>query len=707
MTHTDHPARPPAEPSPAERREAPQPPHVPSPPRFGHRPALDALRGLAVLIVVAFHSELGFAKGGYLGVSTFFTLSGFLITTLVLVEHSGSGRLDLRAFWRRRFRRLLPAAVVAIGLVVVLVAVIGDPSTKASIGGDAASSVFYIANWHLLWSGTSYAQLFVSPSPLLHMWSLAVEEQFYVVFPLVVAVLIGWRSGRRSTQARLSLRARLGLFAGITIVLSAIEPALFHFGIDRTYYGTDTRAAEIAVGILLAVLAFPTVAGASVDRPMGRTGRRVLAVISTVAFVSMAAAWASIPETSPLWRDGGFVLYALGSAALVAAGVYVVGPVARLAWLRPLVRLGVISYAVYLVHWPILWVIDLETNWSPLLRFVVTLAASVAVAEVSLRLLERPIRRTGRVAGVPALAAVPVVALLAVVGSVLVTRTAPPPVIDYASAADSVNAAPPPTTQPQVTVPGETATTAPRELQVAFFGDSTALMTAAGFKTAAENDPRVGEVPGKTRLGCGIVLAERTKGVDGRVGSIADICDHWPEEWAAQIAENRPDVAVVMAGPWETFDFQFAGVDGWHHLGDPVADEQIRALLQQAVDELSVDGARVALVTTSHVDRRKPGPGPCACPERLDRWNELLREVAAANPGTVSIIDLEGWLTSVGPAEDEHLRLDGVHFSEETAAEVSERWLIDQVLALPRNSTVTQAPTTTTTSPSPSPSPSP
>lgn len=694
MTHTDHPARSPAEPSRAGQREAPHLPHVPSPARFGHRPALDALRGLAVLIVVAFHSELGFAKGGYLGVSTFFTLSGFLITTLVLVEHSGRGRVDLRAFWRRRFRRLLPAAVVAIALVVALVAVIGDPSTKASIGGDAASSVFYIANWHLLWSGTSYAQLFTSPSPLLHMWSLAVEEQFYVIFPLVVALLIGWRWGRRTTDARLSLRARLGIFAGITVVLSAVEPALFHFGLDRTYYGTDTRAAEIAVGILLAVLVFPTVAGASADRSVGRTGRRVLAVISSVAFVAMAAAWASIPETSPLWRDGGFVLYALGSATLVAAGVYVVGPVARLAWLSPLVRLGVISYAVYLVHWPILWLIDIETNWSPLLRFVVALAASVAVAEVSLRLLERPIRRTGRVAGVPALAVLPVVALIAVAGGVLVTRSAPPPAIDYASAADSVNAAPP-TTQSQVTVPGETTTTGPRELQVAFFGDSTALMTAAGFKTAAESDPRVGEVPGKTRLGCGVVLAERAKGVDGTVGPIAEVCNHWPEEWAAQIAANRPDVAVVMAGPWETFDFQFAGVDGWHHLGDPVADEQARALLQQAVDELSADGARVALVTTSHVDRRKPGPGPCACPDRLDRWNELLREVADANPDKASIIDLEGWLTSVGTVEDEHLRLDGVHFSEATAAEVSQRWLIDQVLALPRNSTVSDAPTTT------------
>ena len=119
-------------------------------------------------------------------------------------------------------------------------------------------------------------------------------------------------------------------------------------------------------------------------------------MVSTAALVAMAAAWASIPETSPLWRDGGFVLYAPGSAAVVAACVHAVGPVGRLGWLKPLVRLGVISYAVYLVHWPILWVIDVETDWPPLVRFVVALAASVAIAEVSLRVLEGPIRRTGR-----------------------------------------------------------------------------------------------------------------------------------------------------------------------------------------------------------------------------------------------------------------------------------------------------------------------
>jgi len=262
-------------------------------------------------------------------------------------------------------------------------------------------------------------------------------------------------------------------------------------------------------------------------------------------------------------------------------------------------------------------------------------------------------------------------------------------VIDYAAAAavaDSQPSAPPTTTSAVVTGPSATvgpASAAPEERRAAFFGDSTALMTAAGFRDAAAEDPRVEGVPGDTTLGCGILLADGVRGVGDQVGTIAEKCTHWPEEWAAKIDANRPDVAIVQAGPWETFDLRWNGVDGWHHLGDPIADGKALDQLHQVVDVLSADGARVALVTTSHVDRRKPGPGPCACPDRLDRWNELLRQVAAEDPARVSIIDLDAWLGSIGAGEDARLRLDGVHFSEVTATKVARRWLIDQVVALP------------------------
>ena len=158
-------------------------------------PGLDGIRGLAVLAVVLFHGNWSWMAGGYLGVSLFFTLSGFLITSLLLTEQASTGSIDLRGFWTRRFRRLLPAAWLTIGVVVAVVAWIGDAAQAKSIPGDAWSALAQVANWHYLLKGTSYGDLFRSPSPLLHFWSLAIAEQFYLVFPLVVAGALA--AGRR------------------------------------------------------------------------------------------------------------------------------------------------------------------------------------------------------------------------------------------------------------------------------------------------------------------------------------------------------------------------------------------------------------------------------------------------------------------------------------------------------------------------------
>ena len=367
----------------------------------------------------------------------------------------------------------------------------------------------------------------------------------------------------------------------------------------------------------------------------------------------MAAAWTSVPETSAVWRHGGFVLYGLGSVAVVAAAVYTVGPVGRLGSLAPLCRLGVLSYAVYLLHWPVLWVLDRQTEWPPSARFVVASAVSIGLAELSLRLVETPVRRTGRVAGAPALVAVPLVALVALVGGAVVTRSAPAPTIDYAAAAASMaEAEPAPGTSvvvpaagaptgagaptDAVAAPGATidgAALATERLRVSFFGDSTALMTAAGLKAATLDDPRLQTQRGDPQLGCGLLIADRVRDGQGTVGVLAEKCTRWPQAWPARLDIDRTEVAVVQTGPWETFDLGFDDVDGWRHLGDPVVDERATVLLHQAIDLLSSRGAHVVLVTTSHVDEDvRGGPGPCSCPERLDRWNELLRAAAAARP---------------------------------------------------------------------------
>jgi hypothetical protein len=222
-------------------------------------------------------------------------------------------------------------------------------------------------------------------------------------------------------------------------------------------------------------------------------------------------------------------------------------------------------------------------------------------------------------------------------------------------------------------------------------------MTAAGLKAATLDDPRLQTQRGDPQLGCGLLIADRVRDGQGTVGVLAEKCTRWPQEWPARLDIDRTEVAVVQTGPWETFDLGFDDVDGWRHLGDPVVDERATVLLHQAIDLLSSRGAHVVLVTTSHVDEDvRGGPGPCSCPERLDRWNELLRAAAAAHPERASVIDLQGWLLSLGPEEDARLRPDGMHFSEATATEVADRWLVDQLLALPRNA-VDGGPAATTT----------
>ena len=200
--------------------------------------AFDGLRGLAVVAVLLFHSQLSGARGGFLGVSAFFTLSGYLITSLLLAEHARTGRISLRAFWLRRGRRLLPAAYVALAGILAFGATIATVDQARALRGDVLSALTYVANWHFYLSGRSYAHLFTAPSPVLHFWSLAIEEQFYLVFPLLVFGIVRVARGRRWV---------IGAFltAGIAASVVAGNVLLASRGESRVYYGTDTRAAEL------------------------------------------------------------------------------------------------------------------------------------------------------------------------------------------------------------------------------------------------------------------------------------------------------------------------------------------------------------------------------------------------------------------------------------------------------------------------------
>jgi peptidoglycan/LPS O-acetylase OafA/YrhL len=339
---------------------------------------------MAVAAVLLFHAGLTWIPGGQLGVTVFFTLSGFLITSLLLLEKHRTGAIALRAFWGRRARRLVPAMLVCFALVAVVVRLSTTPAS-ASIGWDAVAAATWTANWRFVLHHQVYADLFSLPSPFQHFWSLAVEEQFYVVFPLLALVVLG----RRGTRLR---SGRLAVLLTVLIAGSAWQAARLYDageGLGHAYYGTDARMAEILVGSLLA-LALVRPDGL---RVAGRTGRRLLDCLALVGLGVIGYACATVgTEGAGLYR-GWLLGVAVSTAAVIAATVQPGSWTGLALSRRPLVGLGVISYGVYLFHWPLfLLLTESSTGFDGMTLFVLRVGSTLALATMSYVAVEAPVR---------------------------------------------------------------------------------------------------------------------------------------------------------------------------------------------------------------------------------------------------------------------------------------------------------------------------
>jgi peptidoglycan/LPS O-acetylase OafA/YrhL len=628
---------------------------------IAHVPALDGLRGAAVAGVLLFHG--GHLTGGFLGVDLFFVLSGFLITSLLLAESADTQTVSLGGFWARRARRLLPALGGMLVGVALYCAFIASPNELAQIRGDALATIAYVANWRAVFTGHDYWALFRSPSPLEHTWSLAIEEQFYVLFPLLFVGLLAW--WRRATPRALLVTA-LGLAAGSVLLMAVLyDPT----DASRVYYGTDTRAAAILLGVALA-------AALAVWGPVqGHRARIALETTGIAGIAWLAYTWTQTSGDDPFLYRGGFLLCALAVIAVIAAAAHPeAGPISHaLAW-KPLRLLGLISYGVYLWHWPIDVVVDPDrtglTGW-PL--FTLQTLITLAIAITSYHLLERPIRRGALTARqwtllTPATA-------IALTALILTTTTGAHPDVATATQHGPGRSIEVPTRRDlffqKLAIDARVPPARPRVLVA---GDSQAL-------SLAQNAPRDTSAPfgvaTAALLGCGITPGTP---VGAPYATPERVCRRWPELWSDALTVFHPQVVLLLTGAWDVYERRVDGTTvAW---GSPRLD---RAQVVEAARVAKRGGAHLVVLST-----------PCFAPDATEseltstrladaarvHWlNGVLRSASRDAPGT-TFVDLARYVCPDGRTPGDRsgrpLRSDGVHFTP-TGARAVWAWLTPSI----------------------------
>jgi peptidoglycan/LPS O-acetylase OafA/YrhL/lysophospholipase L1-like esterase len=634
-------------------------------PSLGYQPALDGLRALAVLGVLLYHAQVSWAPGGFLGVDAFFVLSGFLITLLLVDEWRKHGRIDLRAFWARRARRLLPALVLVVVAVGVYALFVARPDELDRIRGDAFGSLLYVANWRQLFESSYFAQL-ATPSPLRHTWSLGIEEQWYLVWPLALLLALRFTGARRWVV--------IGLTAGLAIASALLTALLFHpSDPSRVYYGTDTRAQALLVGAVLALLVMrPRRRPRQTSAAAGMIGVEVVGII---AVVYLGWLWTHVADTSTWMYTGGFLVEALAVAALIAAATRPYSPIlGPLLSIAPLRAIGRISYGVYLWHWPVyVYLTPGRTGLDDGPLLLVRLAATFGLAVLSYRMVERPIRhrtmsRPRTLAVTALLSGTAVAALVAV--AVLAGSTASPVSGLKTGCAAGRASAPAALTRPnQVVVP-----------RVLIAGDSVAF--AFGYCLDPRQDWRGVQLRTLVTLGCG--LTGGTVHSEGNDIPTTEDCAGWPLRWRQTVDEYQPSVAVVLVGAWDVVDHRIKG--DILFVGTPPWTAYMTHQLDTATDVLGARGARVVLLTSPCFG--PPDTGLVGIPERTDAarvrdFNQVLRTYAKDHPTRVSLVDLHAFLCPHGQYAATVRGVaarapDGTHLSP-AGAKVVWRWLSEQL----------------------------
>ena len=405
--------------------------HVARPAPKRYIGAIDGLRAFAVFSVMFYHMGLPFSQGGLLGVTVFFVISGYLITGLLTAEWESSGRIDLPQFWLRRIRRLFPAIVTVI-VVMAAVYSFASPLLLTKMRPDIVPGLFWFENWWYIFRDLSYFEAAGAPSPLTHFWSLAIEEQFYLVWPIIL--LVAFKLGANKAVVR---RACLVLAAVSAVAMAVLyDPA---GDPSRVYYGTDTRAFSLLLGAWLS-FAWPGVQLTERStRSVPRSTVAVLDAVGVAAFLGIVAMCVFVSGYADFMYYGGLVLCSVLSAIVIAVLAYPRSLFARVAAWKPFVWIGQRSYGMYLWHFPLIVLLQPRNATAlPWWIYVVEIVLTVGIAHLSYTFIETPIRREGFAAffrslrdRIPAVVAAGLAVAVAVGGIVLV-----PPVAEGGHAVD-------------------------------------------------------------------------------------------------------------------------------------------------------------------------------------------------------------------------------------------------------------------------------
>jgi len=584
-------------------------------------PALDGVRAVAIVCVVAYH--LDHLGSGWIGVDIFFILSGYLITTLLLSERGSSGRIALGNFWARRARRLLPAVLLLLVGLGLYAGAGGPGLVPAQLRDPALATLFYVANWQQIAYAHNYFAAFTAPTPLVHTWSLAIEEQYYLVWPILVvavaglAASFGSRRGRtvRTVPAGGAPRALLYVTALLALVSAVAMGLTAHLvSVNRAYLGTDTRAWELLLGGMAAMVVRPV---PSPGRQRPWAALTVLGAIAVAVVVALAGTSTALGQPPGWIWDGGLVLAALGAVAVITGSVRApAGPIAWTLSLPPVRWLGRVSYSLYLWHWPVIDLVTPSTiGISGVQLLAVRLALMMAATCVSYYVVEGPLRRANWAAWWRR-ALVPIG--FGATAAVLVAATVAPPLAGTAQLASTskhqagrVSSAAGPMTPRSVALTGS-APSVGDPLRVWILGDSVMEDSSPGVTAALQATGRA------------TVVANSSFGGWGLTTQLA-----WVSQSQQIIADYHPQMII---GTWSWDD-----AVAEHH------PKTYAALLRRALATWMTPGDGVELVVLLQFPQTGPSPtllnakaqaqAWAAETEAQDDWDAIAKKVVLEFPG--------------------------------------------------------------------------